>query len=1106
MRFVLLALFLSLILLLAVTMAMGADKPSLLKNLLTDGNQIDINQIKAIVNNDGEIFYDRANKSAGFFFPKGGIKTAIFSAGLWIAGIDRDGKIRMSVVQNNQSEFQPGQINGVFNTKVNDFSVAANPINAQYRIYKIIKHDSLASTDGSYDSWSSWPVAQGAPWIDVDGNGTYNPRKGDRPEFYGDQQLFWVYNDLNFSGHINTSQTMPIGVEVRVLMWGYDQQGALGNTIFCKIQIINKSDTILNNSYISLFTDIDVGFAKDDFPGCDTTLRMGYVYNGTGDDVGLNGYANLPPAVGVDILQGATQYTGNSKDSAKINKIWKIGFQNLSLSSFSYFGSQTGIDNDPPIGTSKYAKIAYDYMQGRRGWYDTTHIDPITKQPSKFPLSGDPVENTGWLPRNNRPILIPQNTRILLSSGPFTFAPQDTQEIICAYIIAQGKDRLNSISLLKAFDQLVEQAYQLEFKIAGPPPQPGVKFSELANEIILDWSGNDSTENYDFLGNRFQGYNIYQGKTSIGPWQKIATYDIKDGIREIYDWQIDPATGFKYWAPVAFGTDSGIKRNLKITKDIFTNSDLVNGREYFFTVTSYSYNRDSTTIGIKPTMMENFIKPQIIIPHYPQIGSELPTSYESILNHNRVGDDAVKSVVILPTALDGKTYQVTFNGDGLDVTSWNLVEKLSGDALIKNCTNFTGDNNSPIYNGFQVKVIKPPSGVRKDTKIPPGWSYFNKPLNLTTSSTASNITWFKGQGGTIRMDAIDATGLTYPTIMNFINQQSGLSSDSLLKIELRFSNKIVQRAYRYLQNYYIFPPNDPVDPSFVPFMRRRGIGWVYQDYNKYPAPLPDTTFENPQLGPAVPFTVWEVDSTDGDFIPRQLNVAFVENNDSLWSKPDASGFRVFKGRGRIDGKWDPTSALVGGEEYLVIFKSTYSDTPRDEYTNVNLARLSKTDIMYILWLRKAGYDSVKWNEGDILTISPNYPLHTRRIYEFVAKKQTFDDKMLMKNQMNRLKVFPNPYFGYNKAERSNLERFVTFSNLPKEFKIRIFSLAGDLIRTINRNYYESHNSSFEKWDLKNDAGIYIASGIYIAHIEIPGVGEKILKLVIVQPDEGLNIY
>jgi len=31
------------------------------------------------------------------------------------------------------------------------------------------------------------------------------------------------------------------------------------------------------------------------------------------------------------------------------------------------------------------------------------------------------------------------------------------------------------------------------------------------------------------------------------------------------------------------------------------------------------------------------------------------------------------------------------------------------------------------------------------------------------------------------------------------------------------------------------------------------------------------------------------------------------------------------------------------------------------------------------------------------------------------------------------------------------------------------------------------------WDLKNQAGITISSGIYIIHVEVPGVGEKVVK-------------
>jgi hypothetical protein len=35
--------------------------------------------------------------------------------------------------------------------------------------------------------------------------------------------------------------------------------------------------------------------------------------------------------------------------------------------------------------------------------------------------------------------------------------------------------------------------------------------------------------------------------------------------------------------------------------------------------------------------------------------------------------------------------------------------------------------------------------------------------------------------------------------------------------------------------------------------------------------------------------------------------------------------------------------------------------------------------------------------------------------------------------------------------------------------------------------------SYQDWDLKNDYGIPIASGVYIIHVDAPGIGEKVIK-------------
>jgi hypothetical protein len=47
--------------------------------------------------------------------------------------------------------------------------------------------------------------------------------------------------------------------------------------------------------------------------------------------------------------------------------------------------------------------------------------------------------------------------------------------------------------------------------------------------------------------------------------------------------------------------------------------------------------------------------------------------------------------------------------------------------------------------------------------------------------------------------------------------------------------------------------------------------------------------------------------------------------------------------------------------------------------------------------------------------------------------------------------------------------------------------------TLIRQFKKADPTTSLDWDLKNNKGIPIAGGTYIIHIEVPGVGEKILK-------------
>jgi len=100
-------------------------------------------------------------------------------------------------------------------------------------------------------------------------------------------------------------------------------------------------------------------------------------------------------------------------------------------------------------------------------------------------------------------------------------------------------------------------------------------------------------------------------------------------------------------------------------------------------------------------------------------------------------------------------------------------------------------------------------------------------------------------------------------------------------------------------------------------------------------------------------------------------------------------------------------------------------------------------------------------------------------------------------------VFPNPYYASNTAETSRFDRFVTFNNLPKNAVIRIFSLAGHLVRTLQKN----SDNQFMRWDLMNARNYPVASGIYIAYVDMPDIGvTKTVKFSVIQQQEVLDYY
>jgi len=92
-----------------------------------------------------------------------------------------------------------------------------------------------------------------------------------------------------------------------------------------------------------------------------------------------------------------------------------------------------------------------------------------------------------------------------------------------------------------------------------------------------------------------------------------------------------------------------------------------------------------------------------------------------------------------------------------------------------------------------------------------------------------------------------------------------------------------------------------------------------------------------------------------------------------------------------------------------------------------------------------------------------------------------------------VRVVPNPYKVTAPWESEIGERRLAFTGLPGQCEIRIFNVAGEMIKKIEH----SNGTSYEFWDVRNRSNQEIAPGLYFYHIENEQLGAKTGKFVII---------
>lgn len=135
----------------------------------------------------------------------------------------------------------------------------------------------------------------------------------------GDQTLWWIFNDKG-NAHTESGSENPIGLEIRAQAFAFTMNNEINNMTFYSYEIINRSTFTLTNTYFSQWVDPDLGYAADDYVGCDVKRGLGYCYNGTSSDgPGTGAYTGTPPAIGIDFFQGPYM-DPDGRDNPKIDE------------------------------------------------------------------------------------------------------------------------------------------------------------------------------------------------------------------------------------------------------------------------------------------------------------------------------------------------------------------------------------------------------------------------------------------------------------------------------------------------------------------------------------------------------------------------------------------------------------------------------------------------------------------------------------------------------------------------------------------------------------------------------------------------------------------
>lgn len=675
-------------------------------------------------------------------------------------------------------------------------------------------------------------------------------------------------------------------------------------------------------------------------------------------------------------------------------------------------------------------------------------------------------------PRNFGSITQNNDIVFIFSSGYISLKKGETKRISMALLCGWDLDDLLTGA------ETIQTIYNQNYRFFKPPYTPTLYAVPDDKKVTLYWDSYAEESIDPITGKDFEGYVIYRStdpnfndiqKITDGKGSNFLNEPLKniDGFEA--KWDLD--NEWQGYHPVPYqgrGIQYYLGNNTGLVHSFVDTNNVINGQTYYYAVVAFDHG---DSVGIPPSETTKKI------------------TLDPITNKLRFDKNTVQ-VIPGPRAsgfIPPRIYpENLFHDKGVGTGSF--IFEVMNNLIIK-------DNNYKIV--FKDSLYQ---GNNKIKKI--NFSILDANIYTQTFTLFdTNFTNLKHQGlsDDSYLKVTDQSGVEYIKDVDYV---INLKRGAIRRMTGRMQNTDTYNiTYRYFPVYESVSLNgeddNPVfdgikikvyDEASLSYDSAKSM-WIQGKANlDFVAKLNGSGLKNKKLRRAdyqITFSSSNIDSaimSNGKKYPVKYSVSEVTTGVPV----RVLTFLMETYPATKNFQWDPN------EEIVIFWPGSTGNPSKDTVGwGVVIKLPSDTNITPILP-----------TDGDVLLISTHRPFDKFDEFTLTTKAGTFSNE-LASSRLDKIYVVPNPYVGFSEIEPTNKlpgqtrgERRIYFENLPPRCTIRIFTISGDLVNVIEHN--EGYDNGREFWNLLNSDGFSVAYGLYIAHIEAPGIGEKLVKFALIK--------